>query len=382
MKNLDKHLEKIKDKINSSKKVFVAFDQDLDGTSSYIQLKLGYSNISGAFAVGKSEKSQEKLLEKIDEDFDCVIFLDTAVIHKFVFESLKDRTLIWIDHHVQNSKELIEEFKVFHFNPLFLDKDNGAATSFWIYKIMESSNKENLFWATLGSLGDFSLTYCVKRLFDKTQEEFNLLFEKINLELQDEAFNFLENPTSPQKGAELIRKLWFETSFINYKMFFDLLYKFEKTQKSLSIIHEILNYTPQKLHQELFFGKEEHFVEFRNILKTINSHILKSQKLKFDKILWYEYSDTSFSLNRQLSEELQYKVPLCDVIICAFWNEEKNVWTCSFRSQNKWDSNKIITQCLKGLKGNGGGHKYASGASICKKDFEEFKKRVFKMVEE
>ena len=372
-------LLKIEREIAKSKKVFVFFDKDLDGSCSYIQLKLGFpSIICGGFPVGKDKTSQQKALKNVCEDCDCVVFLDMPVICDDVLEKLNDKCLIWIDHHIENSKKNIEKFSVLHFNPSFFPNCESFAVSFWIYEIMRLRGKENSFWGALGSLGDFSLTSCVKDLLVECREDFNILFDGISRELVESVLLCLESPS--QKSAVVIRKLWYETYFIKFKMFFDLLYKFEKLEDAFCIVEEILSYTPKKLSSELLFGMREHFVKFREVLEEIKSHIIIAQKVWDRSVLWYEYSDTSFSFNRQLSEELQYRIPNCCVIVCAFWKKTKNIWTCSFRSQGKYDVNEIVVKSLQGLQGNGGGHKYAAGVSVCEKDFEKFKEKALNLI--
>ena len=380
MNNIKEIIFEIKKTLNYSKKVFVFFDSDLDGSCSYIQVKNTYKNVSG-FPIGKDLISQKNALKHIKEDMDCFLFLDVPIIFDDIFEKIKNKKIIIIDHH-QTSKSLGKKYGALNFNPLNYDEFDNRATSFWAYNLSnQKSKKKNLFWGTLGSVGDFFLLDIIYQLYLEDKKTFNILFENITLKLQKEIFDFLkkfsfDDFSVSQKRSNLIQKLEYTTNFINFKLFFDLLFKFEKQKDTIKILEDVTKLSCKEFSKKILIGKENYFVKYRNMKKLIKSEMELALKIPKKKVLWYE-SSCEFSFSRQISEELAFKCKNCEVVVCVFENLKKDICSMSFRTK-KIDINKIILKSIIGLDAIGGGHKNSAGACVSKNNYQEFKNKILK----
>jgi single-stranded DNA-specific DHH superfamily exonuclease len=94
--------------------------------------------------------------------------------------------------------------------------------------------------------------------------------------------------------------------------------------------------------------------------------------------VWLYEIDPSASIGSVISTILALKYP--DYVILV--TRHRNSWV-SINARNhsaKRPVNNLLEKAVKGLKGaNAGGHKPAAGAAVREKDFEEFKKRIWKL---
>lgn len=381
--SLNKRIISIRNEILKSKNPILFFDTDADGTTSYFQLKNAFPNLKGFYM---KKEGQDKMLELIEEKNDLIIFFDIPFLDENLIRGIKDKKIIWADHHLSNSLELIKKYKIIHLNPLNYDKTDNRPSSYLAYKV--ANLKKNLPLAVLGSVSDFFILNIIIELYEFDQKIFKLLF-KICDEKRLELFDFLKkykfNDINQNKTKEYwIRYLTYECGFIEFKNLFDLLFKLEKVDgddsilKSINLIEKMSIFD---LKVNMAAGKgflfEDLYLMNKKYKKIINK-ILKKKNIENEFIL-FEYSGKN-SFTRQIAEELTYKFKDFKVIAIIFMKIGKDSYSGSFRGNN-YDVNSLVVNSIEGLNGNGGGHKFAAGCLVPKENYSVFKKRILEEFE-
>jgi single-stranded DNA-specific DHH superfamily exonuclease len=267
-----------------------------------------------------------------------------------------------------------------HFNPLNYDKTDGRAASFWAYKISE--NPKNLPLAVLGSVADYYLIDIVYELYEKNKDIFNTLFE-INNEKREELFEFMNkykfnNIEMKDEIINWIQYLVYSAKLIIFKNFFDFTFKLED-DKIIKIISKIEKMNLKEIKESIIAGKGDGFEDYNYLMndykKLYNKAISKKAKGNF---LFFEYEGEN-GFSKTLSEQLCYENKNIPVIAVCFNKKGKELYHCSFRG-NDFVVNTLVEEALKGLNGQGGGHPYAAGMRVAKKDFDIFKKKIIKLI--
>jgi len=377
-----KRIKEIKKLIHNSKNPFLFFDADDDGTSSLFQLKKVFPQIKDFAPFKKNEKSLRNIISFVNKTHDLILFFDIPYIEEWFLDELKGKKIVWVDHHIGNYREVIKKHQILYLNPLDYNKNDSRSASYFAYKI--SSKKENLFFCVLGTLADSFLLPQIVELYKLYPKEFKLLFN-INFYRRKKLFSFVEknkfNSISDEKERrEWIDYLWYECGFINYKNYFELLYKFGYEKEQIEHLNSIIDLNPIEFAREVNKGKSEYNIEFNKLKKDYNTLIKDARKRTKGPLVYYEHSGKN-SFNRQIAEELAYRKKKGKVIISVFKKEGKPFYSASIRGKT-FDVEKMIKECLVGLNGSGGGHKYSVGVGISEVDFEEFKKRIEKYVYE
>lgn len=381
---LEKSVENARKLIENSKNPIMFFDTDTDGSCSFIQLKSTFPELKEGYPISKDDESQNLAMEKIYDNHDLVIFFDTPYIIDEFFETIKNKKVLWCDHHIITNKEILEKNKnIFFLNPMEFDKNDDRCASYWAYKI--SKNPDNLKWAVIASVADFYLLDIIIELYETDKKTFKTLF-KISEEKREELFEFIKthkfnDEKVRDKKSYWIQYLTYDCGLIEYKTFFDILFKFERFDKTQKILKNIAKTDLLEFKSELLNGKIGIYEKYQEIMSEYKSVYKKISKVKDDDLIYIEHHDKLVSYNRQLSEELAYRRKNWKAIFSAYTKEKLTFYSCSFRGNN-YDVNKMLTSCLKGLNGKGGGHKLASGAIVNKSDFDEFKSRIENYIKE
>lgn len=379
---IEKKISNIRKLIGNAEKPIVFFDTDTDGSCSYLQLKKTFSNISDASPFGKSHDSQKRALDNIKNKHDLVVFFDTPYISDESFEKIKEKKIIWIDHHKLDDNSIINKYDITYLNPLDYDKKDHRCSSYWAYRIC--NKKENLYYAALASVADFYLLDVLAKLYEYDPSAFRLLF-KMNDEKREELFRFIRSHKFNDDKTQEERKYWiqylsYDCGLIEYKNFFDLLYKLDDID-SMRVLKRVEKLSPMELRTELSAGKGEGFEEFARVQNNYKKYIKKAlDSVNNNDELIYFHHTGKMSFNRQISEELAYRLKNWKVIFTSYKKDSKEFYSCSFRGNN-YDVRSLVLDSLKDLEGQGGGHEFASGALVKKMDFEVFKRRVFEKFE-
>lgn len=378
--NFEDQINLVRDKISNSKKPIMFFDNDCDGTTSYIQLKRTFPKIVGYPMKYKNWDQQEEYFNslELEQDFDLIVIFDVPFIERGFFEHFKGKEIIWADHHNANSKELIEEFNVVHLNPLNYDLGDSRPSAYLAYRVC--NKKENLFYATIGTFGDISpLDDVFIELYNYSPKFFSYLF-KLEDKEREEIFEFIKKNSFKYKGVEdeklkLVYYLTYDAGYIKYKNLIDFTFKLDDDEQIRSAINVLASLSPEELNSELIAGQSFPFDRYYQTLEIYNLVKKKAMKKKPENgIYFYNYKgERGFSMT--LSDEMNHVQSDSDVVAICFNKKGKEFYQCSFRSK-KTNVPNLINKCMEGLDGGGGGHPQAAGARISKEDFDIFKKRI------
>lgn len=380
---INRRISKIRKAIENSKKPIVFFDTDTDGSCSFLQLKKTFDSISDASPFGKSIQSQNRALECLRDEHDLIIFFDIPYISDEIFDKIKGKNIVWVDHHTTENKEKILEFEnILYLNPLDYDKKDHRCSSYWAYRICR--RKENLYYAAMASVSDFYLLDVLIDFYYYDKSAFNLLF-RISDEKRRELFKFIKShrfsdENTQKQRAHWIQYLSYDCGLIDYKSFFDLLYKLDEIDP-MKVLKRIEKMTPQDLRTELSAGKSNGFEEFAKVQESYKKYIKKALEENRESTEFIHFHHTGkMSFNRQISEELGYRLKNWKVIFSSYKKDSKDFYSCSFRGNN-YDVRSLLLSSLDGLDGQGGGHEFSAGAIVKEKDYKEFKKRVYEKFE-
>lgn len=376
--NIEEKILQIRKLIEESKNPVIFFDNDSDGTMSYFQLKNFNSKLKG-YPFRKVKDEQIELAQRVGKKNDLVLFFDTPQIEEEVFELIKDKTIIWVDHHRGNSQELIEKYTITHLNPLNYDEKDTRPSCYWAYKI--TNMKENLPLVSVGSLADFYLLECIVELNENNTSLFNLLF---NIPEKQELLDFLKELNGAHQQTKPVVKwivyLSYNSTAGVLKMFFDFIYKLD-SYKIQDVVKSLEKKPLTEIIAEIHAGKNypfDEFALFRKQQKELLKKALKQNEGK--KVAYFEHTgDTSF--NRQIIEESLYRLNEVEIMFSAYMKEDSDIVSCSFRSKNI-SVETILKEQLKNVEGKGGGHHLACGAIVSKKDFPRFKKNFLQQAKE
>lgn len=379
--SMDSDLKNINGLISNSKSPIVFFDADTDGSCSYIQLRRTFEQIKEGYSLSKDDDSQAMCREKIFDNHDLIIFVDTPYVQEDFFKEAKGRQIIWIDHHPMDVDACLVEYpNILYFNPLKYDKLDGRCTSYWVYRVC--SREENLFFAAMASVADFYLFDILIDFYNYDKDSFNVLFkmpEKKRLELFEfiSKSDFRDESLYSQR-ANWIQYLSYECGLIMFKNFFDILYKVEKWGDAVKVLRKVSGMSSLDFKVELMNGKMGYFEKFHEIMAEYKKIYSKATKVKGTPLVLVEHDNCVMSFNRQISEELAYRLDDWKVICSCYYKDKYDTVSCSLRG-NGVKVNELLEICLKGI-GRGGGHDFAAGAITTKKNFPEFRRRLEKEI--
>ncbi len=376
---LQKAIDTARDLIANSKNPIMFFDTDTDGATSFIQLKRKYPQLKEGYPVSKDEEQQKDVMVKIFDEHDLVIFFDTPYLTEEFFDEVNGRQVVWADHHIPINQHILEnpKNKIHFLNPMNYDDTDERCSSFLAYKITQLP--ENLMWASMGSVADFYLLDILPEFYHEDTATFNTMF-KISAEKREELFIFINSykfndKTQTEKRTYWIQYLTYECGLIQYKTFFDILFKFKKAEKTQKVLKDIAKMTLLDFKVELLNGKIGIYEKYSEIMSEYKSVQKKIEPAKDEDLIWIDHEDKKISFNRQLSEEAAFRKQNYKAIVCTYTKPIMSIYSCSLRGKG-FDVNKMLNECIKGLEGKGGGHKLASGCIISKSDYPIFKKRI------
>lgn len=376
-------IEKARKLLENSKNPIIFFDTDTDGASSFIQLKRKYPQIKEGYPISKEEEQQKDAMKKIYNEHDLILFFDTPYIIEEFFQEIDGKPVIWVDHHISNNKEILENKSnnILYVNPMDYDEKDQRCSSYLAYQITELP--ENLIWASMASVADFYLLDVLIEFYNYDKQTFNTLF-KIKDEKREELFKFLKTYKFTDESVREERTYWiqyltYECGLIQYKTFFDILFKFKKYEKTQRVLKDIAKMSLLDFKVELLNGKIGIYEKYQEIMSQYKEVSKKIEKAKDEELIFIDHQDKIISFNRQLSEEAAFRKKNFKAIVCTYTKDIMSIYSCSIRGKN-FDINKMLMECIDGLDGKGGGHKLASGCIVSKSDFPIFKKRIVEYV--
>ena len=343
-------LKELRDELLSSKKPLIFFDDDADGTCSFILyykfLKDYTDSAKGIIVKSSPELKDEIFLRKIEEfDPDKVFVLDKPIINQdFIDQTHKP--MIWLDHH-----PLVKRTKVKYYNPLKHKsakyKPDNRPTTYWAYKTVEKDRPGDMWLAMVGCISDWFVPEFAKEFTKKYPD----LLPK-DLEIKSPGTVMFET------------KLGLLCKIIN----FNLKYSTNEAMTSVKILTRI-NDPYEILNQTSSAGKfiYKHYEHYNKMYEEIKSRVVVTE----ENLIIFAYDDR-YSLSSELSNEIMYTHPEKLVLIARLKTDS---YSCSIRSINL-DVRSILEKALVGVDGYGGGHEHACGGSVKTHDWEKFQENL------
>ncbi len=331
-----KEYDEIRSELNCKNPLFLMHD-DPDGLSSFLLL---YQSVrKGSWGLVKTTPLVDKSYLSLVKEHapDKIFIVDIAVVEQ-EFIDQAGVPVIWIDHHTPLKRENVK-----YFNPRIHRKDAYYPATHVCYH----STRHDMWIAMVGCVGDWFLP------------EFAREFSRQYPDLLDEGVNNPDDAMFRSRIGELVRIF----SFV-------LKGKTSDAMKSVQAMTRIKN-PYEILKQTTPEGKYlySRYDKFNRKYKKLISAALQS--VSSDKLFVFRYGrQTSFSSD--LANEVLYRNPDKFVIIGREKDDEVRM---SLRARNTPVLPKL-KKALQGIEGYGGGHEYACGASVKKKDFGKFLERI------
>ncbi len=334
----ENELNEIRSYLKKSNNPLFLFDDDGDGLCAYLLLKKYYKKGKGS-PIRTAGPLDSKYIVYIDEEKpDLLVILDKAIVKQDFISELSCE-VIYIDHHPIQKLE-----KVKYYNPLIHNKKLYIPTSYMCYKVVN----DNMWIAAVGCLFDYQSPDFLKEFI----KEYPDILNKIN---KDPGYTLFK--TTLGKLVKIFA--------------FNMKGKYSEVKKSIEHIekiespYEILNQTTEN-------GKFIHS-RYEKLNKEYEVLLSRAKNCADEtNVLLFEYPSTKVSYTQYLSTELSYLYKDKTIIVAR---EKESEMKISLRNQ-KINIAKVLAKALEGLKGYGGGHEHACGASIDKKDFEKLIERI------
>ncbi len=346
MKNQDKKMKKGKkfiENLDKDSKVLIVSHSDGDGviSAAIISRLLDEKEIkkqSTQFILARGKEAKEKIMKKVREkNSNTVIFLDYTP-NQETYKELRDKKVLTIDHH----PGIEEPENSTYINPQEETPPAASVLCHLLYKKM-NGEKNTKPWALIGAHSDTRIKQSIPTL-DLSGEEKELYFPsgRLNWGLAEVAGVTVVAYFDKTKAKEV----------------------FKHVKKSIEQENPILI-------QEEKYGETQHLydilekAEKQKINKTKNNPKLQVDEEAKLVILPI---NTELRIKNIIASHLRLKYPGYTIAVRM---ENGESYMISFRG-GKPDLSKAIPAACKGINASGGGHPQAAGATISKKDYEEF----------
>ena len=332
-----KQLEEIRTYLKKSENPLFLFDDDCDGLCSYLLLKR-YTQKGKGIILKTSPNLDISFVKKVQEHMpDLVVILDQPIITQEFIDHVHV-PILWIDHH-----PIIKRNGVHHYNPLYEDKKDDRPVSYWCYQV----TKKDQWLGVVGSVADWH----IPEFIDEFMQEYPELLSR----------------------KETPEKILFETNLGKLIKIFSFLLKGKTSDVYTNITTINKLETPLELfHQSTPRGKFL-YKRFDHMNKAYTTLFHKALATKTtDALFLFMYPSTKTSFTKELANELMYHMQ--DKIV-MIGREKEEVIRFSIRSMTI-PIDTLVAKAVKGLDGYGGGHRFACGASITKKDLDIFIKNI------
>jgi single-stranded DNA-specific DHH superfamily exonuclease len=330
----EKQINEIREELDNCKKPLFFFHDDPDGLCSFLLL-YRYKMEGKGVIVKSVPKLDEKFIRKVDEyDPDKIFILDLAMVDQDFIDTVK-RPVVWIDHH-----EPLERHNVKIFNPRIAKKSDNTPVTHTCYQVA----KQDMWIAMCGCIGD----WYIPPFLNGFKKEYPKLIEIDTDDPGEILFN--------TKLGMLVRII----SFVLKGKTSDVL-KCIKIFTRIESPYEILNQETSK-GRFIFKRYEKINANYEELLNKAIKNVSK------DKLLVFSYEENKMSFTGDLSNELLHRFPDKLIIIAR---EKEDEMRMSLRSKHK-QLPPVLNKALEGVEGYGGGHEYACGACVKKKDFKKF----------
>jgi hypothetical protein len=331
----EKQIQQIREELETCKRPIFFFHDDPDGLCSFL---LFYRYVrEGKGVVVKTTPTMDLNFARRANEYgaDKVFVLDTANMEPEFSEEIRV-PIIWIDHHPVTEHDYRG---VKYYNCRIDDPNDLRPTTYWCYQVV----KQDLWLAVMGCTGDAHFPEFAKEL------------SKENPKLLDPSITSLNDAFYEGPMGKLLRIFAFSLKGRTSEVM-----KSVKVFTRIKDPFEILN---QSTSQGRFIYRR--FEKIDLYYQELLSQCTK--KVTDEKLFVFIYLSDKMALTKDLANGVFHKYPDKFVII---GREKRDEISISLRY--KKNLVPILEKALVGVEGFGGGHEYACGASIKKKDFKQF----------
>ncbi|MBU0536054.1 MAG: DHH family phosphoesterase [Nanoarchaeota archaeon] len=338
---LDKrHIERIREELDSCKRPIFFFHDDADGLCSFLLFYRHITEGKGVIVKMTPKIDSANYTRKVKEyEPDKVFILDIAVVEQDFLDDMHEMKIpvVWVDHHNPLKRD-----NVMYFNPRLNDiKDNTCVTAICYHVV-----KNDIWIAMVGSIGDWQMP--------DYRDDFIAKYPK----LLDPSVFRPEEALFSQPIGNLVRVF----SFV-LKGKTDDVVKCMKILTRVSDPDEILHETtpPGRFLFKRHSSIKDHYDV---LLKKAKDQVPK------EELFIYIYKGEKFSFSSELSNELLFNYPSKIILV---GREKSGEIKYSIRA-SEINVSLILAKALDGVEGFGGGHEHACGAVVK----EKFNKRFIK----
>jgi oligoribonuclease NrnB/cAMP/cGMP phosphodiesterase (DHH superfamily) len=337
-------LVEIRSHLENSQNPLFFFDNDVDGLCAFLILRRALGRGRG-IPIKSFPELKEQYLRKVEEiNPDSVFILDKAEISGDFVEGVVKRgiPIVWIDHHeTKTPKEIIE--KTFYYNSI----PESEPVTYLAQKVFD--RKEDLWLALIGCIGDVYMP----DFADKFAKDFPELFNS-NVSAFDALYC--------TEIGRVVRMLNFGLMDTTTNVVNLIKYLFRAES-----VYDILE---ENYHTKLFHKRYEKLNQFYNRqIDKAEAGLNESSNLVF-----FSYSG-SISMSSEIANGIYFKHPDKFVVVLFKRPDKINI---SMRGKNALKITKKVVEKIPCA--SGGGHKEATGAMIPVDQLEEFKKEIYKEV--
>ncbi|MBU0461957.1 MAG: DHH family phosphoesterase [Nanoarchaeota archaeon] len=351
-------IEKFKDFISSidvDDNVAILHDTDMDGMTAAVLVKKGLEEIGIDVKMHLPKRHGERAVTTSfmqilqENDISVLICVDLPLESYESINLLQEMKVLVIDHHpVEKDYSHINNLLVIKPDMLqsTLDPSRICSANIVYSLFSERTNMDAYDWiAALGIMAD--ATYPAEKEF------VDAVLKRYNARLKEDIFD-----TELGKAA-------------SYGTYADCVGTDEAYDKLFNALDTASN------HKELIEKLKEFAPIAKEVNRIVNAFDKKKEVIKDIRsgLIFYEIK-TKHRVNSIVSNIISHKkTPKMTLIVAE---QVGDIMKISCRRQDmKLHAGEMMRHCVSGLENsNGGGHMPAAGATVMKKDYETFKKRV------
>lgn len=332
----EQQLEELRKELELCKNPLFLFDDDPDGLSSFLLFYRYKGEGHGIIAKTRPDVSELFAAKAVEYEADKVFILDKPQVSQDFLDKVHV-PVVWLDHHQPQQRQRVK-----YYNPRLHDDGVNISTSYWCYQVTQ----KNLWIAMVGVVGDWNLPAAMADEFRKTYPD--LLPESVK---------------TPQEAL-------FGTPVGQLVRIFSFILKGNHQESKKCILELAKISSPYELLDPKSKGAVYIHKKCTKEAKEYDELLGRAlaSQVKDGLVLFiYDAGNTSFT--GDLSNELLYRFGDAVIVIAR---EKDGDMRCSLRSPPTIRLDLALEHALHGVKGYGGGHEHACGASVKKEDFERF----------
>ncbi|MBC8495182.1 DHH family phosphoesterase [archaeon] len=328
----DKEIKEIRKALDESVRPLFFFDDDPDGTCSFVQL-YRYKGEGKGIILKAGSELREGFARKVEEyQPDLVVILDIPLVSQDFIDQVKQK-IIWIDHHPP-----VKRKKIHYYNPRLHNDEDNRPTAYWAWKVA----KKDLWIGMLGSVADWQLVDIKNEFAKKYPDYFDIKIQKPDDALFETKIGLLAKIVS-----------------------FNLKGGVNDSMKSIKTFTRIEH--PDEILKQTTPGGKYLYKKYESFNQEYK-RLLNDAKPTKEKLLLYIYTYSNTAVTSDLSNELLHKFPDKFILVGRIKSEEVKM---SIRSATT-KVHPILMKALEEIDGFGGGHDFACGACVKERDFERF----------